>query len=234
MNIVDILIIIFILFGALLGFKRGFTKELVEAIGFILVIILAYILKNPLSVIMYEYLPFFEIGILKNAEILNILIYEILAFIICLIILSIILRLILLATTIFEKILNATIILGIPSKLAGAVVGIIHHFVFAFIILYILSLVCFDVDIINQSKLKNKILNDTPILSTFVDKSIIVIDEFIELKNKYNDDSISEDQFNYDAVELFLKYDIITKESLQKLFDEGKIKKFNNYNDLLN
>ena len=48
MNILDIGIIIFIIFGGILGLKRGFTKELVEALGFIVVIILAYFLKNPL------------------------------------------------------------------------------------------------------------------------------------------------------------------------------------------
>ena len=84
MNILDIGIIIFILFGAVLGLKRGFTKELVEAIGFIVVIVLAYFLKNPLSVLMYEFLPFFSFGLLKNVEIFNILIYEVIAFLICL------------------------------------------------------------------------------------------------------------------------------------------------------
>ena len=92
MNILDIGIVIFILFGAVLGFKRGLTNELVKTVGFIVVVILAYFLKNPLSVLMYEHLPFFEFGILKNVEILNILIYEALAFIICVIVLSIVLK----------------------------------------------------------------------------------------------------------------------------------------------
>ena len=91
MNVLDIIIIIFILFGAVLGFKRGFTKELLKAVGFILVLVLAYFFKNPLSVFMYEHLPFFEFGILKNVEILNILIYEGIAFLICVVVLSIIL-----------------------------------------------------------------------------------------------------------------------------------------------
>ena len=71
MSILDIIIIIFILLGALVGFKRGFTRELVEAVGFFAVVILAYLLKNPLSVFFYEHLPFFKLGILKGVEILN-------------------------------------------------------------------------------------------------------------------------------------------------------------------
>lgn len=233
MNVLDILIIIFILFGAVLGFKRGFTKELVETIGFIVVVVLAYFLKNPVSVIMYEYLPFFKFGLLKNIEILNILIYEALAFLLCLAVLFLVLRALLVVTSVFEKILNATIILGIPSKLAGAVVGIIYHYIFVFIVVYILSLVFYDFSFFNDSKYKDKILNNTPILSNFADKSVNVVHDFMELKDKYSDKTISEDEFNYQAIELFLKYDVITPESLRKLIDSGKIEPFNNYGDLI-
>lgn len=233
MNYLDIIIIIFVLFGAVLGFKRGFTKELVQTIGFIIIIVLAYILKNPLSVLMYEYLPFFNFGILKNVAILNILIYEFLAFLICLAVLTLIFRFLLLATSIFEKILDATIILGIPSKIAGAIVGIIYHFIIVFIVLYLISLVFYDVSFINNSKFKDKILNNTPILSGFVDNSISVVKEVIELKEKYNDKTISESEFDYQAIKLFLDYDIITKESLNKLIETGKIDTFDNYGDLL-
>lgn len=226
MNILDIGIVIFILFGAVLGFKRGLTNELVKTVGFIVVVILAYFLKNPLSVLMYEHLPFFEFGILKNVEILNILIYEALAFIICVIVLSIVLKILMVITNIFEKILKATIILSIPSKLAGAVVGVIYHFIISFIFLYVVSLIFYDVDYIEKSICREKILNNTPILSDLADNSVKVINEFIVLKNKYNDKAISESEFNNQAIQLFLKYDVITKESLDRLVELGKIEKY--------
>ena len=234
MNILDIGIIIFIIFGGILGLKRGFTRELVEAIGFIVVIVLAYFLKNPLSVLMYEYLPFFNFGLLKNVEIFNILIYEGIAFIICILVLSALLKVVLLATSVFEKILNTTIILGIPSKIAGAIIGLLHHFIVAFAILYVLAIFCFDVDFVNESELKNKILNNTPLLSNIADKGMNIINEFLILKDQYTDSSISEDEFNYQAIELFLKYDIITPESLERLIEKGKISEFDNYSDLIN
>ncbi len=233
MNILDIGIILFILFGAVLGLKRGFTKELIEAVGFIVVIVIAYFLKNPLSVLMYEYLPFFDFGILKNVEIFNILIYEVIAFLICIIILSAILKVLLLASSVFEKILNTTIILGIPSKIAGAIVGLIYHFIVTFVILYILSIFCFNVDFVNESTLKNKILNNTPGLSLIADRSVDIVNEFLTLKNQYTDKTISESEFNYKAIELFLKYEIITPDALEKLIEKGKIERFDNYQDLI-
>lgn len=234
MNILDILIIIFVLFGAVLGFKRGFTKEIVKALGFIAVIIVAYFLKNPLSVFLYEKLPFFKFGIFKSMEILNILLYEILAFIICIVILSVVLKILSAITTVFEKILNATVILGIPSKIAGAVVGIVYHFIFVFIILYVLSFTLVDNDFVYNSKFRQPILNNTPLLSGLMDKSVSVIDEFIEVKNKYNDKEVSENEFNYQAFELFLKYDVIKPESLEKLISDGKVDSFEGCIDLIN
>ena len=182
---------------------------------------------------MYEYLPFFDFGILKNIEIFNILIYEMLAFLICIVLLSIVLKVILLASSIFEKILNATIILGIPSKIAGAIIGAIYHFIVSFVILYILTIFCFDIDFINESKLKTKILNNTPILSNIADKGVNVINEFLVLKQQYTDRNISEAEFDYQAIELFLKYDVITPEGLEKLIEKGKIEEFDNYGDLI-
>ena len=140
MNIIDIGIILFILSGAIIGLKRGFTKQLVSSIGFILIVILSFILKNPVSIFFYEHLPFFKFsGIIKGVTVLNIALYEIFAFFIVFSILTIVYKFLLLATSIFEKVLKATIILGIPSKILGAILGFIQYFILAFIILYVLN-----------------------------------------------------------------------------------------------
>lgn len=234
MNIIDIGIIIILLFGAILGFKRGFTNELVRAIGFILIIVIAYLFKNPLSIFMYEHLPFFSFGFLKGAAILNILLYEVIAFLIVVIILSIILKNLLMVTSIFEKILTATIILGIPSKLAGAIIGFVHHYIIVFLILYAMTLFGINASIVNDAKFKDQIVNNTPILSKMLDKNITVIEEFKTLKTNYSDNTISTADFNYHSMELFLKYGIISSESAKKLVDSGKIDSKGIGNDLLN
>lgn len=234
MNILDISIIIFVAFGAILGFKRGFTYELIKALGFIAIIILSYFLKNPLSIFLYEKLPFFKFGIFKSIEILNILLYEAIAFIICFALLSIVLKIVSLITKVFEKILTATIILGIPSKLLGLLVGIVFHFVISFIVLYVLSFTLIDNGIVYNSKFREPILNNTPLLSNFIDKGVNVVDEFILLKENYSNKQVSENEFNYQAYELFLKYNVIKPESLQQLIDKGKVSPFEGYNDLIN
>lgn len=234
MSIIDIIIVIFIALGFILGFKRGFTKEVVKALGFIAVIIVSYFLKNPLSVFLYERLPFIKFGMLRNAEILNILFYELIAFIICIVVLSILLKALLLATTVFEKILDATVILGIPSKIAGAIVGALYHFIFVFVALYVVSIIMLDNKLITNSKFREPILNNTPLLSGFVDKSMKVVDEFILIKNNYSNTTMSEDTYTYEAIDLFLKYEVIKPEALEKLIENGKINSFTNCVELIN
>ena len=127
MNIVDIIIIVSIVLGVLIGFVRGFFKETVIFIGTILVVVLAFVLKNPLSLILYKNLPFFKFkGIFEGISTLNILMYEILAFIIALAILSIALTIIIKISGIIEKILKLTIVLALPSKLLCDIVVFIQ------------------------------------------------------------------------------------------------------------
>ena len=48
MFLVDIVILLFLGFGFVIGFKRGFTRELVSLVGIILITVLAFIIKNHL------------------------------------------------------------------------------------------------------------------------------------------------------------------------------------------
>ena len=126
MNIVDILIIVFILLGAFIGFRDGFTKALVNAVGVIIVTVIAYVLKNPVSEILMSFMPFFNFGGITS---LNIVLYEVIAFLLVFSVLMIILKIVAVTTGIFETFLKFTIVLGIPSKILGAVVGAIKNYI---------------------------------------------------------------------------------------------------------
>lgn len=223
MNVIDIAILILLAFGALVGFKRGFTKELVSFVGFILVAILSFALKDTVSVWLYQVMPFFNFGgIFKGVTALNIIVYEVIAFLVVFAILMIIFKLVLFATGIIEKIFDLTIVLGIFSKFLGAIVGVVEYFVIIFIVLYVASLPFFNFDILNESKLRGPILNNTPILSGMVDKSIQVLNEFAELKDKY-ETSGSANEFNREALDLFLEYKIISVENVELLVERDKL-----------
>ena len=222
MNVADIIIVIALVLGAIGGFKAGVIKKTADFVGIFLVIILSFYLKNYLSVIMYENLPFINFGgFIKGIEAINILFYEVLAFIIVFSLLMLILKIVLMLTGLIEKILKATVILSIPSKILGIVVGAIEMYVYVFLVLVVITLPIINVPYVRDSKVSSFILNNTPILSSVSEEMIDTYNDIYKVvKDK---DSKSNEELNDEVIKLLLDKKVITKESLNKLIDRNKI-----------
>lgn len=222
MNVVDIVIIVLLIFGALAGFKAGVIKKTADFVGMFLIVILAFYLKNYLSVIMYENLPFFSFGgFIKGIDAINILFYEVLAFIITFILLLLVLRIVLMLTGLIEKLLKATVILSIPSKLLGIIVGAIETYVYVFIVLVVLTLPVFNISYIRDSKVANFMLDNTPILSGVSEEMMDIYGEVYKILDEK--DSKTNEELNEDILELLIEKEVITKESARELVDKNKI-----------
>ena len=222
MNVVDVIIIALLILGGVAGFKAGVIKKLTDFIGMFVVIILAFYLKNYISVIMYENLPFFDFfGLINGIDALNILLYEVIAFLVIFIALLFVLKVVLMLTGLVEKILKATVILSIPSKLLGIVVGVIEMYVYLFLILVIASLPIFDSSFLKDSKMNNFILNNTPVLSGVSEEIIDIYGDVYNIidnrKNKTNE------QLNEEILKVLIDKKVVTKESAKKLVDKNKI-----------
>ena len=222
MVVVDIIILVLIALGAIGGFKAGVIKKTTDFVGTLVIVIIAFYLKNYLSVIMYENLPFYDFGgLIKGVEVINILFYEVLAFIIVFALLLVILRVLLMVTGLIEKILKATVILSIPSKILGIFVGMIEMYVYVFITLVFLSLPVFNISYVKESKLANFMLNDTPVLSSMAEDIIGTYGEVYELiDNKENKTS---EEVNTEILKVLFDKEVITKESARKLVDKNKL-----------
>ena len=221
MNILDAVIIILLIVGVLGGMSRGFIKQTVLLLGIVLSIIISFYLKNPVATFFYKHLPFFSFnGVFKGVSILNILLYEVIAFLLVFSIIYLILRVILKITGIIESLLKATIILGFVSKILGGIVGFIESYIIIFIALFILSQPFIRITGIEESWLASKILDNTPIMSESIKDTRIVVEEVYDLSKVYKNDS---KEFNKKAIELFEKYEIITEENIEYLRDKGKI-----------
>lgn len=215
MDFVDLVIFIILVFGFLLGFKRGFTKQLVLSLGTWVVLILSFLLKEPIATVLYNNLPFLNFDGLSS---LNILFYEGIAFFIVFLLLNIILKLLVHLTSIFEKILRMTIILGIPSKILGGVLGFIQNLIYVLIVIYVLSLPMFNIKELNDSKCAKYILNNIPIIN---DKFEIT-KEIKNLETKYTD---NKDEYNKEITNLLIEKNVISKKNVEKLINNGKIDK---------
>lgn len=222
LNIVDIIILLFILLGGVIGFKEGGLKKIISLVGLIVVLVVSFTLKNSLSVFFYENLPFFNLwGVFKGIQVINVIFYEMVAFLIIASLLMLVYRVILGLTGIIEKILKATIILSIPSKLIGLVVGLFEAYIWIYLFLFVLTLPVFNIKDIYNSKVSMFIITETPVLSKYTSKTIEIYNDLYDIidieGNKTNE------ELNTEAMKLMLDYEIITPESAKKLIDKNKV-----------
>lgn len=224
MSIVDAIIILLVLACGVAGFKRGVFKQLVTTVGFVLVVVIAFYLKNPVAEFLSLHLPFFTFGgSFANVTSLNIILYQLISFILVVIVLEAILSILIKITGIIEKILKFTIIFGIPSKILGFVVGVVEGFIVVFLLLFFLKQPGFNLKIFDDSKLTDSILKSTPILSQVAGGFVDTFNDLSELGNDYYEQKMDDNTLNLKSIDVMLEHKIIPPDYVMKLVDNKKI-----------
>ena len=223
MNIVDVVIIFGLLLGGVSGWHNGFFKQSVTLVGTIICFILAWVFKDIIANFLSYTLPFFNfVGPFEGLTSLNIVLYQLLSFMLLLILFTSVLVVLIKITNGFEKFLKFTIILGIPSKILGFIVGIIEAYVILFAILFFVNQPVFNLEIVNESKLTNPILNSSPGLSNIVGNMNNAIGDIYDITKSYNVNQ-NPDSFNRQVVNTLLEHDVIDKDYVNTLREKGKI-----------
>lgn len=220
--IVDILIIVFLIGGIIVGYKKGFFENTVRLIGSIIALAGAYFLKNPLSVYFYTKLPFFKLpGALEGVSSINIICYELISFIIVWILISIVLAI--LAKIFKLERLTMTVVtkLRIPNKILGVVVGFVESYLFV----YFGVMLCMFAANVFDFKMENRLANyvfETPVLHETFGPTYSALTDITLLAQKY--ENINDKMaFNAEAVEILIKYDLVSEENIELLIEQGKI-----------
>lgn len=222
-GIVDAFIIGIILIFGVGGLKNGFFKQTVITIGTILLFVVSYYLKDFIADFLSYNLPFFDFGgDMMGLVSLNIIMYQLIGFILVFVVLSVIFGIIVKITGIFEKILKFTIILGIPSKILGFLLGLVEGYVVVFIALFFLHQPIVDVKVLGDSKFMEPILSSSFVLSDVVSDTNDVIDEVYVLVDDYLKDK-DVHKFNVKSIDTMLKYKVIDVDYMDKLIEKDKI-----------
>ena len=218
-NIFSVIIILLILLCGVLGSKRGILKELVIIVGTIVVFAIAFFLKDYLASFFCTYLPFFNFRIpLGNLISLNIIFYQLIAFLILVIIFRLILQILIDVTGIFSKIINATIILALPNKLLGFVVGLLEGYILMFIILNVIAIPMSGSKLFMESKVRQFIVNDTPVLKDCLGGLNYAIEDVLSLSSE--DDRNTND---LKVIDIMLKYDVVSTDFMDDVKETGKL-----------
>lgn len=230
---VDSIIVLFLIAGAIAGFKRGIIKSAVMFAGTILVLFLAFQLKNPVANLLYNFVPFFNFsGDFEGLTTLNLALYEGISFLLVYLVLICLLQILIKISGGIEKILDFTIILAIPSKLCGAIFGLLEAYLYVFICLFVLAQIPFCSVFLETSTLSSKILNETPIISKESQSYYESFKEIMSLK----EDMKNKSEYNLKCLDILLKYQVVDKKTVTNLINSGKLvipeanSVLNNYN----
>ncbi len=218
MNLVDIIIILVLLMSAIIGFKRGAIKEIVSFIGLVVVFIVAFSLKGVLGNLLCKWLPFFDFaGNLSGVTVLNILFYQLIAFIIIYSLLFGIYSIVLKLSGIIQKLVHATIILWLPSKAIGAIVALITGYITIFVILLVLLIPFSNTSFFMESKIANFMIYDTPILSKSAEGISSSISEVYLLGEDLSKGNIGKNEANCRTLDILLKYNVVDADTAEDL-----------------
>ena len=167
--VVDIILIVLIALGTFAGFKKGLIKSLVSFVGLVAVVIISYTLRVPLSDFLIDKMPFLSYGgNLIGLTSLNILVFNVLAFVVIFIVLYCILSIIIKITGFIETLLKFVVIWVIPSKIGGAIVGFLETWVYLYLVLFVMIQFGITNALVRDSNVKNVILNHTPIVGNYL------------------------------------------------------------------
>ena len=123
-----------------------------------------------------------------------------------------------------QKIVNMTIILIIPSKIGGFIVGLLSGYLILFVVLINLNIFLQNSELFNESKVASFIINDTPILSNTWINYRNTINNIYMLGNDIAKDKITNIEANSIAIDEMLKNKIVSKDLIIDLIRVNKIK----------
>ena len=220
MNIFDIAIILLIILSAIIGFKQGALKTSVNFIGTIIVYIIAFCLKDKLGILLCRICPFFNFN---GYVTINILLYQLIAFVLIAAILFTIFNLVMKLTGVVQKLIDMTVILTIPSKILGFIFGLIEGYIVMFLIIAVLSIPFRNFDQYTNSKVVDNMLNNTPILSKSLSGVVDSLTSIFTITSNIDNNTTNQtDQVNLDIMKTYLDNHIISKDDALELVSMDK------------
>lgn len=224
MNYVDIALLAIIGIYAIIGFYKGALKSIVSLLGSILILLLAFYLKDPVANYLINDLPFIKLGgAFSGISAINLLVYKVIAFVTIYAILKLLLLLILKATNIIDKIIKKTVIFELPSKIIGLIIGLIEGVVVVFIISFLMMQFGPTQKYAINSKVATKIVDKTPFMSKMFKKTIQGTKDIY----KIIEDTGKKAEKNEKIVEALVESGIFSKEDMQKIINSGKMEESN-------
>lgn len=220
--IVNSVIILFLVMGVYDGYKKGFIEGLFRLAGAIVALVLAYMFKDKLSVLLYTHLPFIKLGgLFRGVSVINILIYELIAFVLIFIVAILVVDLVVKTSGLVEKLLKIIPLFDVLNGILGALIGFLQTIVILYFVIFVFKFGCNLFGFQLQPSLADNVL-EIKILDEKFGSTISSFNEIAALSKTY-ENSKDKTELNNKSIDILLKYGIISKENLDILIKNGKI-----------
>lgn len=165
----DLLILIILAAGLVVGLKRGFIVQVLHLTSFIIALIVAYIYYKPLAEKFVLWIPYpgvtdaGSLAIMIDRLDLDRTFYQVLAFALIFFVVKFALQIL---ASIFDFLAYLPVLKSL-NKLLGAALGFVEYYLLLFIVLYVLVLLPLDFiqSRMSSSILAKLILEHTPIIT---------------------------------------------------------------------
>ena len=165
----DILLLILLIFGFLIGLKRGLVMQVLHIVGFIVAFIVSVLYYKQLAGKLELWIPYPDFstdqfwGTLLNSTILENSFYNAIAFFAIFVLVKIIMQII---ANLLDFVANLPILHSV-NNLLGAILGFLEMYLILFVILFILSLVSVEMiqNLIQSSAIAGFMIEHTPVLT---------------------------------------------------------------------
>ena len=226
MSTIDIGIIIALILFPIIGWIRGIIKETVSLVGLIIVFIVSYTFKEEIGNVLCKFLPFLPFsGNIKGLVSLNILIYQMIGFISIFSILFIAYQIIVMVSGLLQTIIKWTKILDKPSKILGAIVGGVCGYLIIFAVLLVSVVTFQNHEEMKKSFLPKIIVYKTPVISSYTKDISKTVNNIYDLVEDLENKKISINKANLEIIDTMIKYDVVSKKTVEQLVVLDKLKK---------
>lgn len=219
-NIFDIAIVLLIIMSAVTGAKVGALKSLVNFVGTIIVYILAFMFKSKVGVILCKFCPFFGFD---GYPTLNILLYQMIAFVLIAGVLFMVFNFIMKLTGIIQRLVDMTIILKLPSSLLGFVIGLLEGYIVMFIVIAVLAVPFRDYKLFTDSKVADVILHKSPVLTNSLGGVVDSLSDVMKVTTTLESNEIDQkNRTNLDIMGAYLDHKVISKKDALDIISMDK------------
>lgn len=225
MNILDGIIIILFVLGILYGDKKGFINGALSLVGLIVIITFSFIFHGLIAETLLKGMPFLKFsGACKGITSLNILFYEGIGFLLIFFFLLSILGIVLKITGVLQKVIDYSIVLTLPSKILGVLVGFVNALIVIFILLFVLLNINSTRKYVHESKVASFIMERTFVLSNVTGKYYDSTDEINGIIEDCKKEKSDKKVCNANVANTLIKYRIVSKNEVIELIESGKLK----------